>query len=106
MTVQVLIYVYISVCLHMCTHAYEGVFRRLTDSQNSDTTAPSGRELYHLQFSLQAASLETFGYTLVLLLNQSIWTSFRFLFWRKSSTSLETDSHLMINTMLHMSKHY
>jgi hypothetical protein len=38
-----------------------------TDSQNSDTTAPSGRELYHLQFSLQAASPETFGYTLVLL---------------------------------------
>jgi hypothetical protein len=37
---------------------------RLTDSQNSDTTAPSGRELYHLQFSLQEASPETFGYTL------------------------------------------
>jgi hypothetical protein len=36
-----------------------------TDSQNSDKTAPTGRELYHLQFSLQAASLETFGYTLV-----------------------------------------
>jgi hypothetical protein len=34
-------------------------------SQNSDTTAPSGRELYHLQFSLQAASPETFGYTVV-----------------------------------------
>jgi hypothetical protein len=32
---------------------------------NSDTTAPSGRELYHLQFSLQEASPETFGYTLV-----------------------------------------
>jgi hypothetical protein len=31
----------------------------------SDTTAPSGRELYHLQFSLQAAGPETFGYTLV-----------------------------------------
>jgi hypothetical protein len=30
-----------------------------TDSQNSDTTAPSGRELYHLQFSLQAANPET-----------------------------------------------
>jgi hypothetical protein len=30
-----------------------------TDSQNSDTTAPSGRELYYLQFSLH------FGYTLV-----------------------------------------
>jgi hypothetical protein len=26
---------------------------------------PSGGELYHLQFSFQAASLETFGYTLV-----------------------------------------
>jgi hypothetical protein len=35
-----------------------------TDSQNSDTTTPSGRGLYHLQFSLQAASPETFGYTL------------------------------------------
>jgi hypothetical protein len=34
------------------------------DSQNSDTTACSGRELYHLQFSLQAASPETFGYTI------------------------------------------
>jgi hypothetical protein len=28
-------------------------------------TAPSGRELYHLQFSLQAVSPETFGYALV-----------------------------------------
>jgi hypothetical protein len=36
-----------------------------TDSQNSDTTVPSGRELYHLQFSRQAASPETFGYSLV-----------------------------------------
>jgi hypothetical protein len=35
-----------------------------TDSQNSDTTAPSGRQLYHLQFSLQAASPESFGYAL------------------------------------------
>jgi hypothetical protein len=25
-------------------------------SQNSDTTAPSSKELYHLQFSLQASS--------------------------------------------------
>jgi hypothetical protein len=38
-----------------------------TDSQNSDTVAPSGRELYHLQFSLQEASPETFGYALVYL---------------------------------------
>jgi hypothetical protein len=37
-----------------------------TDSQTSDTTASSGRQLYHLQFSLQAASPETFGYTVVL----------------------------------------
>jgi hypothetical protein len=36
-----------------------------TDSQNYDTIVPSGRELYHLQFSLRAASQETFGYTLV-----------------------------------------
>jgi hypothetical protein len=36
------------------------------DSQNSDTTAPNGRELYHLQFSFQVASPETFGYTLLL----------------------------------------
>jgi hypothetical protein len=35
------------------------------DSQNSDTTASSGRVLYHLQFSLEAASPETFGYKLV-----------------------------------------
>jgi hypothetical protein len=38
-----------------------------TDSQNGDTTAPSGKELYHLQFSLQAASPETSGYTFVCL---------------------------------------
>jgi hypothetical protein len=35
------------------------------NSQNSDTTAPSSRELYHLQFSLQAARPEAFGNTLV-----------------------------------------
>jgi hypothetical protein len=38
-----------------------------TDSQNNDKSAPSGRELYHLQFSHQAASPETFGYTLALM---------------------------------------
>jgi hypothetical protein len=36
-----------------------------SDSQNSDTTAASGRQLYHLQFLHQAASPETFGYNLV-----------------------------------------
>jgi len=45
-----------------------------TDTQNSDSTALSGRELYHLQFSLQADSPETFGYTLVLLvLTLLVW---------------------------------
>jgi hypothetical protein len=34
-------------------------------TQNNDTTELGGRELYHLQFSLQAASPESFGYTLV-----------------------------------------
>jgi hypothetical protein len=36
--------------------------------QNSNTVATSGRELYHLQFSIQAASPESFGYTLVSML--------------------------------------
>jgi hypothetical protein len=42
----------------------EAKLTRLTQ-KISITTAPSGRELYHLQFSLQAASPETFCYTLV-----------------------------------------
>jgi hypothetical protein len=37
---------------------------RLTQ-KNSDKTALNGRELYHLQFSFQATSPETSGYTLV-----------------------------------------
>jgi hypothetical protein len=44
-----------------------------TGSQNNDTTARSGRELYHLQFSLQEASPETFGYTLVLCTEECFW---------------------------------
>jgi hypothetical protein len=48
------------------TKGYEGK-TDYTYSQNSDTTAPSDRELYHIQFLLQAASLETFGYTLICL---------------------------------------
>jgi hypothetical protein len=34
-------------------------------NHKTDTIAPSGRQLYHLQFSLQTASPETFGYILV-----------------------------------------
>jgi len=49
------------------TKGYDGKTHQ-TDSQNSDTTVPSGRELYHVQFSLQAASPETFGYILVLFI--------------------------------------
>jgi len=36
---------------------------RLTHRINSDTTAPGGKEQYHLEFSLLAASPETFEYT-------------------------------------------
>jgi hypothetical protein len=36
-----------------------------THLKNTDATAPGGRELYHLQFLLQAASPETFGYTVL-----------------------------------------
>jgi hypothetical protein len=46
------------------TNVYGGKTHQ-TGSQNSDTTAPIGRELYRLEFSLEAASPETFGYTLV-----------------------------------------
>jgi hypothetical protein len=45
------------------------------DSQNSDTIAGSGRELYHLMFSLQAASPETFGYTFVCYLASMLRTA-------------------------------
>jgi hypothetical protein len=38
-----------------------------TDWQNSDTTVPRGRDLYHLQVSLQVASLETSEYTLIII---------------------------------------
>jgi len=43
-----------------------------TDSQNSDTIAPSGKGLYHLQFSLQEARPETFGYTLPYRIHESL----------------------------------
>jgi len=46
------------------TKCYSGKTHHI-DSQNSDTTAPSDRELYHLQFSHQADSPETFDYTLL-----------------------------------------
>jgi len=42
-----------------------GVKTHYIDSQNTDITPSSGRELYYLYFSLQEASPETFGYTLV-----------------------------------------
>jgi hypothetical protein len=40
-------------------------FKIVSDKFNVATTAPSGRELYYLQFLFQADSPETFGYTLV-----------------------------------------
>jgi hypothetical protein len=56
------------------TKGYGGKTHK-TDSQNSDTTAPSGRELYHLQSSLQEASPETFGYTLVTSVSETQYDS-------------------------------
>jgi hypothetical protein len=47
-----------------------------TYSQNSDTTASSGRELYHLQFSVQTASPETFGYTLVCITSELVQSQY------------------------------
>jgi hypothetical protein len=45
---------------------HKGLWRQNSlDSQSGDTTEPSSRELYHLQFSLQSAIPEIFGYTLV-----------------------------------------
>jgi hypothetical protein len=55
---------------------------RLT--QNSGTTAPSGRGVYHLQFLLQAASPETFGYTILLfhIIKEFVWVETSVLsFW-------------------------
>jgi hypothetical protein len=50
--------------LRKTTKGYGGK-THYTGSQNSDTTAPIGRELYHLQFSLQAAGPGTFGHALL-----------------------------------------
>jgi hypothetical protein len=59
------IYAYIWYYSFLSPPKSHGIKSHKTDSQNSDTTEPSGRELYHLQFSLQAASPETFRYTVV-----------------------------------------
>jgi hypothetical protein len=60
-----------------------------TDSQNSDTAALSGRELYHLQVSLQGASPETSGsltlLTCVIHLLSSIYSLSLFLCFLPSS---------------------
>jgi hypothetical protein len=58
------IYAYNTHSLRSNTKGYGGK-THYTDSQNSDITAASGRQLYHLQFSLQAVSPGTFEYTLV-----------------------------------------
>jgi hypothetical protein len=55
--------------------------------KNNDTTAPSDRELYHLQFSLQAASPETFAYTLIIrtaTVNQNEYQIFIVFEWKDS----------------------
>jgi len=42
-----------------------GTKTHYTNSHNNTITTPSGTELYYLQFWLQAASPEMFGYTIV-----------------------------------------
>jgi hypothetical protein len=53
-----------------------------------DTTAPSGRKLYHLQLSLQAASPETFGYTLEHGMRTSVEHNVRILLRELGTSSL------------------
>jgi hypothetical protein len=69
-----------------------------TDSQNNDTTASSGRELYRLQFSLQAASAETFVYTLVKEVNdhedQRILQTRKESIWKICALNASTCFHL------------
>jgi len=50
--------------LRSSTKGYGGK-NHYTASKNSDINAHSGRKMYNSQFLLQAASPETFGYTLV-----------------------------------------
>jgi len=58
-------YSYLWYCsLRSNTKGYGGK-THYTDLQNSDIPTPSGRDLYHLQFSLQAASPETFEYDII-----------------------------------------
>jgi hypothetical protein len=67
------IYVYLCYCLLRSNTKGYGDKTHYTDSRNCDTTAPNGRELYHLQFSLQAASPETCGYTMLLTISSSLF---------------------------------
>jgi hypothetical protein len=62
-----------------------------TDSHNSDKTAASGRELYHLQFSLQDASPETCRYTLVVMRN-----AYKLLVGREHAAELSADGRLLL----------
>jgi len=62
-------WVYKEICTYLCYYSWRSNTKgyvnktNCTDSQNSDTAEPSGRQLYHLHFSLQVASPETLGYT-------------------------------------------
>jgi hypothetical protein len=76
------------------------------DSQNCDTTAYSGRELFHLQFSQQVASPEAFGYTLLsqnltMLLSNYIKTAKASVLRLGSLKVKCTKSIEMINSELH-----
>jgi len=64
---------------------------RWIDSQHIDTTTPSGRELYHLQFSLQATSPETSEYTLVHVITKIL--SKRCFFLKNSIENVKTQNY-------------
>jgi hypothetical protein len=66
------------------------------------TTSPSGRELHHLQFSLQAASRKYFGYTLVeqrrgIVKKQNLKKSSVIVFLQNYQTNLEQHIRRMEN---------
>jgi len=66
-----------------------------TDSQNSDTTTPSGIDLYHLQFSLQAANPESFEYSLVCSVSVN---TYNYLTTQFNSRRPTTRGHLEMDT--------
>jgi hypothetical protein len=72
------IYIYLGITRWEATQRVMTAKRTRLTHKIAIINAPSGREQYHLQFSLQAVSPETFGYTFVdLVFSIQIVTNFR-----------------------------